>query len=252
MIRAREILRLEEAGLRAWPALEQTIFDGWVLRFADGHTKRSNSVNPIYGSMVDPEEKIEACERAYAARGLPTLFRLTPLSKPTFLDERLAQRGYERLDPTLVMTRSLNDTPPEPARQVRRVEIATWLDAYERLGLLAPEDMRTRRRIVERIDAEPIPLAAGPLDRPAAVNLGVLDVDTVGLFALFVAPEARRRGLGRSLVKETLRLAAAGGASVAYLQVEEENAPARRLYEGLGFQTAYPYWYRLEPPRASS
>jgi hypothetical protein len=31
--------RLEEAAMNAWPALQQALCHGWVLRFANGYTK---------------------------------------------------------------------------------------------------------------------------------------------------------------------------------------------------------------------
>ena len=250
MKRTASLLQLEAWALAAWPALEQSEYDGWVLRFAEGHTKRANSVNPLYPTTIGVEEKIAVCEEAYAERGLPTIFRLTPFCEPSNLDDVLAERGYERVDRTLVMTRSLDapDVPPDLGAHnaVRCVDLATWLDAFETLDLLPPESISTRCRIVGRIPSETIPTMADPADSPLGMNLGVRDGRAVGLFALFVAERARRTGLGRALVTETLRIAADRGATLAYLQVEEENGAARRLFDELGFQPIYPYWYRIE------
>ena len=60
--------RLEEVALNAWPALQQMLFDGWLLRFARGYTKRANSINALYDSRLDVATKIAACERTYMPR----------------------------------------------------------------------------------------------------------------------------------------------------------------------------------------
>lgn len=68
---------------------------------------------------------------------------------------------------------------------------------------------------------------------------------------LVVDPERRRRGIGRFLLRWGLRALAALGYSTARLWVTESNAPARRLYETLGFRpvaTALIYrWARPGP-----
>ena len=57
------------------------------------------------------------------------------------------------------------------------------------------------------------------------------------VIAMFVAPEARRRGVGRALVEAQMRWAESGGLSGASeLMVNVENDGAIRLYESLGFR----------------
>src|SRR5215510_11714647 len=99
--------RLEEIAMNAWPALQQVLYDGWVLRFANGYTKRANSVNPLYVSCGAIAEKIAFCERCYANHGVPAIFRLTSCLAPLELDVALEQRGYQLLDPSLVLTMDL-------------------------------------------------------------------------------------------------------------------------------------------------
>ena len=50
-----------------------------------------------------------------------------------------------------------------------------------------------------------------------------------------VAPEARREGIGRSLIREMLRRAAERGLSFVTLEVRESNAAAIALYASEGF-----------------
>ena len=53
---------------------------------------------------------------------------------------------------------------------------------------------------------------------------------------LAVAPNARRRGLGRALVEAILAALHDRGVLQAYLEVRESNAPARALYTSQGFK----------------
>lgn len=62
--------------------------------------------------------------------------------------------------------------------------------------------------------------------------------DEAELADLAVAPEHRRRGVGRTLLRACLGEAAARGASEVFLQVRESNGPARSLYREAGFREA--------------
>lgn len=55
------------------------------------------------------------------------------------------------------------------------------------------------------------------------------------LLRVVVDAERRGRGIGRRLIGAGLSWAAGRGADVMMLEVEEGNAPARRLYDALGF-----------------
>jgi ribosomal protein S18 acetylase RimI-like enzyme len=74
----------------------------------------------------------------------------------------------------------------------------------------------------------------------AAVGLvsGFVDAenpDRVDLVSMWVAPEARRQGVGRRLIASVVTWAQEQEASFIELWVTETNDPARRLYESCGF-----------------
>ena len=87
------IRHIEELALNAWPALQTLLLDGWVVRFANGYTRRANSVNPLYASEQDTDAKLRACEQFYRDRGLKVVFKMTAASQPDGLDALLAARA---------------------------------------------------------------------------------------------------------------------------------------------------------------
>ena len=81
----------------------------------------------------------------------------------------------------------------------------------------------------------------------AATGLGILDRDYVGIYAIHVREDLRRRGLARSICNSLLAEGQRKGADKAYLQIVEGNEPALKLYESLGFCQLYQYWFRVQP-----
>ncbi len=239
--------RLERMMFRARPALEAVEYDGWVLRFADGYTKRANSVNPHFGSSLPVSAKIAHCEALYAERGLPTIFRLTPFSQPGPLDVTLERAGYGTLDPTLVMTASLNSSADIETGSVCHLSGEEWFPAYNSLRTLEPAHQKAHRRIVESADCACCFAAILQEKEPIACGLGILVDDAVGLFDLYAATSHRRLGYGRAIVSSIIQWALHQGAHIGFLQVHSKNTSARSLYEQFGFSTAYRYWYRIQP-----
>lgn len=58
------------------------------------------------------------------------------------------------------------------------------------------------------------------------------------ILTLAVAPEGRRRGAGRALLRGALKAAEQGGATAMFLEVADDNAAAVALYRSEGFVEA--------------
>ena len=119
-----------------------------------------------------------------------------------------------------------------PPRQV--------LENYWKGVLLVPE----RRLVVGRLDgviAGSAQLSRAPRNNEAQAFAGTLT-------SAFVAPWARRRGIGRGIVLEIESLAHEIGLSVLNLDLRDTQRAAIRLYESLGYVRwgTHPVYARVE------
>lgn len=60
--------------------------------------------------------------------------------------------------------------------------------------------------------------------------------DEAEILTLAVRPSARRAGLGARLTRAAAQRARSAGARRLFLEVAEDNAPARALYDRMGFE----------------
>lgn len=90
--------------------------------------------------------------------------------------------------------------------------------------------------------AEFADLLASPLNfllsRPQGFLLGRTVADEAELLTLAVAPAARRQGIGAALLADFAATSRVRGATVAFLEVASDNAPAIALYTGAGWSRA--------------
>ena len=237
------IRRLEHVTLRAWPALETQHYDGWLLRFSQGYSGRSNSVNPLDASTLALDEKIAHCERLYAEHQLDIRFRLHDAAQPPELDAVLAERGYAYYSETDVYVCDLTQFPPATDSRFHFTNTLTdtWLRAYTTMNGTAPSLIDTLQAMLERV----LPDSCFGFVEDTAVGLAVREGDYLGLFDIVVDATQRRQGLGLALVSSLMAWGRQQGAKFAYLQVVAENAPAKALYEKLGFRFHHKYWYRI-------
>lgn len=238
---------VEEAALNAWPALQQHLYDGWALRFSEEYTKRANSVNPLYPSKLDIDEKIGYCEQVYASKGYPVIFRLTEPFAPPSLDSQLALRGYQKIDPTHVMYLDLQKQKNPVATNVsfRELPLSQWLNLFTQFSGYSAAKQPIHEKMLQSIVSPCLTVALQIADEVVSLGLGVLQGSLFGLFDIVTHSDHRSKGYGKLLVSHMLRWARERGAQQAYLQVMEQNFVARSLYAKLGFEDSYAYWYRI-------
>jgi N-acetylglutamate synthase len=239
--------RIEEAGLNSWPAYQQKLFDGWVMRFSHGYTKRANSVTPLYPSFLPLEDKVSVCQKIYQEQHQPMIFRLPSFSEDAQeLDALLKRQAYQYVDRTHVLSTTLLPDAKTLEPVLQMLPLIEWLPLFYQFSQNSIERYQIHRSLLERIAPEPLFAVLFQNGQPVACGVGVLEHDLFGLFDIVTTPQQRRQGYGTQLITTMLAWAKQHGATRAYLQVVGNNDIARHMYEKLGFREVYHYWYRVE------
>lgn len=245
--------RVEAACRHAWPALEEMTDGPWRLRFANGRSRRANSVNAIDSAAALSPGIIARAEAEYARRNLPAIFRVTGLQDPS-IDRQLDAAGYVAEGDS----RTLHaDLPPMPMRRDPDVTITTrpddaWFAAMARLQGWDDDILAGYAAIVTQIGVTRTEGHAAffrlDLDgTPAALAFSVIHDGIACLESVVSDPARRRRGYAARLVGALLAWAIGEGAGGACLQVDADNAAAINLYRNMGFlRDLYPYRYRVK------
>jgi ribosomal protein S18 acetylase RimI-like enzyme len=127
----------------------------------------------------------------------------------------------------------------EPSTSFELDELATlFTRAYEGYFIPFQVDEPTLRFMVDAFDLD---LGASKVARSEGEVVGLANLGIRGeegwVGGVGVAPTARGQGIGEALMKGLLTEARARGLRRVSLEVIEENEPAFRLYEKLGFAT---------------
>ncbi|ACX65979.1 GNAT family N-acetyltransferase [Paenibacillus sp. Y412MC10] len=239
--------RIEELTLNAWPALQTLTHHGWLLRFADGYTKRSNSINALYTDpTIDLDAQIHECERLYVKAGLDVVFKITPFN-PQELDRMLDSRGYSILDPTSLRVLDQLDHLELPTyKEVKIEERLTdeWLSVLTEITGISEKYKAVKRKLFNYSVIQYGFFILYDHGEPVACGIGAIEQGVVGIFDLATAPACRNRGFGKQLLLHILHWAKKNGAASSYLQVVQNNVAANRLYDRLQYREIYSYWYR--------
>ncbi len=238
---------IDELSLNAWPSLQTQFYDGWILRFADGYTRRSNSVYPVYESSIPLDEKIGFCYKTYSSLNLPALFRISSLGSDQELDRRLEEKGYERSGDAALR---ILDMDGYGCMEAQNVTVESrfsdkWLDGFFFCSNITNEkDRSAAKRILDNVLGEVIVVSKQIDGRVVGCGYGAVERGHVGIFDIAVHKDYRANGYGKSIMEGILGEAACKQVGTAYLQVLVGNIPAEKLYDKLGFHELYRYWYR--------
>ena len=238
------LIGIERAAVRAWPAGETRLVDGWLWRYSGGGSQRANSVSALNYEGRDVERTIDAIEALYREHDAPVRFQVGfPLSQPDNLDERLAARGYEIHDPvtTLLKPVAVVEAPADVV--LRESPSQGWLSVY--LANVTADRRPFATAILARVPEPCVFAEAVREGNVIATALGVFHENTVIAECVGTANSARRQGAAAAVMRALEAWGGELGAHTIGLQAVTTNAPAQGLYAALGYVPAGTYHYRF-------
>jgi GNAT superfamily N-acetyltransferase len=248
--------RIEEISQNASRPERGVMVDGWSVGLSPSKAKRSRAVNAFYPGVRSFEENLSTVRALYSQAKLPCVFRMTRFVTDATIDSRLAAMGCNAFDRTLVQLCALS--PGFIGAKLAKIKLVDVVIKNEyvptEIGRIVQElrgdSDEEIAALVERWKALPLALRsyAAYVENDDVVShvLTIEEDDCVGVFDVVTKSTHRGRGIASVLIAHALADARAQGATIAYLQVMADN-PALRVYERLGFATAYDYWYRRLP-----
>jgi GNAT superfamily N-acetyltransferase len=243
---------LEHVMAAHWRPRDSERLGDWLLRAAGGFTNRGNSVLVVGSPGVPAAEAVEHVTAWYAARGLPPRAAVPgPAGQPAAAASAFGTAGWlpVRGASAVVLTArtsALTAGPDLPAGLT--LDLAdrpdqAWQALYRYRGQVLPPGA------IELLTSAPEQaFASVRVDgRTVAVGRGSLAHAWVGVTAVEVAADHRRRGLARVVLAALAAWGAGLGARSTYLQVAEGNDAALALYLSAGFTVHHRYDYLSAP-----
>lgn len=223
-----------------WPPAQILRQDGWVLREGQGGGNRVSAAS--HDGAPLSRDAVDGAARAMSALGQTPLFMIRP--GEDVIDRLLDTLGYAVRDPVIAYAaRTAEIAAPSPP--VTCFDIWPPLAVQEEIwarGGVGP----ARLAVMHRVAGDKTSLFGRTGDKPAGTAFAAVHRDLAMIHAIEVAPEHRRRGLARHMVRAAANWAQSRGASTICLLVTSANSPANALYASLGFHPVGHYHYRIQ------
>lgn len=246
----KSILNIESLAANAWQPEEKSSFDGWVLRYSRGITRRGNSVLPIKDDGgISTDEKFDLVEDYYSEKQQPAIFQLTNAAQPKGLYQSLKKRGYtdnyftevQIASPEQVLAQSSNK-PLFTATLHSQLD-SSWFEVYTSGSKMTTKSIEVREGILQRIPNKTGFLQLKDGTDIVGIGLGVIENSHLGIYCMVTPKKHRRKGVAYEAVQRLTKWGQANKVKQIYLQVMENNLPALALYAKAGFLKKYHYWY---------
>ena len=250
---SKNIKRFSEFLMNSWPASDYYFLNGWILRFNDGVTSRSNSVFPIRytGNQNTLEDDIDMVEQAYGAHGLLPVYTMPEFHEPKNLKSKLLECGYHTFDHTnalgikvteVIMT-DINNEFKYELYDDRGIEFSNLLSRFSHRN---EKDQVVIKEITDRIIIPKKKFILAKVQEEAVGTLIAVLTPQGFLYIgdVLVHPEYRRQKLATSMFMKMLsEWAIPNNVKFVWLQVETKNIGALNLYRNLGMKKIYDYYY---------
>lgn len=221
-----------------WPAARYERLGPFQLREGQGGGSRVSAASALGTAS---EGDLDAAEAAMLAMGQKRIFCLRPGDEE--LDARLADRGYDILDPVNIYTCPVSHLTDQPIPLVMVFPIWEPLEIMREIwatGGIGPE----RVAVMDRAKGPKIGLLLRHKDQPCGVAFVAMHGNVAMLHALEILPDHRRQGMGQWAMRAAAFWARDNGAKTLSVICTKANAGANGLYRTLGMEIAGEYHYR--------
>ncbi len=199
----------------------------------------------IAATRLTADSDVDRIARPFYARSVPFRWWLTPSTEPANLEALLLERGFRHAYDANGMVADLATVDFDAALPrdltIRRLtsvdEFASWLDVFMPGFSRPPEERAVWRDAYAFFGFEQSSTWAhfvGFVDEtPVSTTSVLLAGDLGGIYHVVTLPQARGRGIGRSVTLAAMRHARDRGARRAVLQSSEMGY---RVYRAIGFE----------------
>jgi N-acetylglutamate synthase len=249
VLSAADIEAIERATLVAVAPHDIEEMPGWLLPFDAGTVGRAHSAVPLGHDGSIQASDVATIVQRYRARGLRPSLRIAAVPALAHLHAALIEQGLKATQPTLTCVARVADLL-DATRSITPAEVSpsaspAWSQVYLGEGF-DPVDGASRVQALSRASGSLYAHSIDPHSSPAqvvATGVGSYGHGWLGIHGMRTLATHRKQGHASRILRALALQAESRGMQSAYLQVEDSNQSAQRLYESLGFTMAWRYIY---------